>query len=118
MIVGIGTDVIEIERISRLLSDKFIRRILHPAEIECYQSFSHEARKISFLAGRFAVKEAYAKAYGTGLGKQFRFNEICCLNDSRGKPYIEDKNYDVHVSIAHSHTVATAFVVLEAKEKE
>lgn len=115
MIVGIGTDVIEIERISRLMSDKFIKRILHPEEIKIFEAFSHEDRQISFIAGRFAVKEAYAKAYGTGIGQHFRFNDICCLNDERGKPYMIDTHYKVHVSIAHSHTVATAFVIIEEK---
>ncbi|TDM10572.1 holo-[acyl-carrier-protein] synthase [Macrococcus lamae] len=113
MIAGIGTDVIEIERIAGLMSEKFIKRILHPAEIELLRVMSHDDRRISFTAGRFAVKEAYSKAYGTGIGSKFRFNEICCLNDDKGKPYIHDSNYKVHVTIAHSNTVATAFVVLE-----
>ncbi|GGB12606.1 holo-[acyl-carrier-protein] synthase [Macrococcus hajekii] len=117
MIAGIGTDVIEIGRIRRLLSEKFVARILHPDEIEIYESFSHEERRVTFLAGRFAVKEAFAKAYGTGIGKQFNFKDICCLNDEKGKPYIEDQIYHVHVSIAHSHTVATAFVVLENRRE-
>ncbi|KAA1039424.1 holo-ACP synthase [Macrococcus equipercicus] len=115
MIAGIGTDVIEIERIAALMSEKFIKRILHPAEIELLADMSHDARRISFTAGRFAVKEAYSKAYGTGIGSKFRFNDICCLNDAKGKPYIHDSQYNVHVSIAHSTTVATAFVVLEDK---
>ncbi|TDL96823.1 holo-[acyl-carrier-protein] synthase [Macrococcus brunensis] len=115
MIIGIGTDVIEIERISGLMSEKFIKRILHPEEIKVLETFSHEARQVSFVAGRFAVKEAYAKAYGTGIGQQFRFNDICCLNNAAGQPYIEDAKYKVHVSIAHSHTVATAFVIIEEK---
>lgn len=113
LIAGIGTDVIELSRIERLMSDKFIARILHPEEIKMINQMSSPGRKVSFLSGRFAVKEAYAKAYGTGLGRQFRFNEICCLNDELGKPYIEDDQYIVHVSIAHAETVATAFVVLE-----
>lgn len=113
MIIGIGTDVIEISRIQHAENDKFTRRILHPRELELYHVMTHADRKTAFLAGRFAVKEAYGKAYGTGIGSQFRFNEICCLNDEAGRPYIEDEQYRVHVSIAHSATVATAFVVLE-----
>ncbi len=113
MIAGIGTDVIEIERIRNLMSEKFIKRILHPEEIELLKDMSHDDRRVSFTAGRFAVKEAYSKAYGTGIGSKFRFNEICCLNDEKGKPYIDDDHYKVHVTIAHSASVATAFVVLE-----
>lgn len=113
MIAGVGTDVIELSRIENLLSDKFIKRILHPDEIKLIDQMTARERKVSFLAGRFAVKEAFAKAYGTGIGREFRFNEICCLNDPLGKPYIDDERFIVHVSIAHAKTVATAFVVLE-----
>lgn len=56
------------------------------------------------------MKEAYSKALGTGIGA-IRFNEICCLNDALGKPYIEGAK--AHISIAHSETVATAYVVIE-----
>lgn len=61
MIIGIGTDVIEIERISGLMSEKFIKRILHPEEIKVLETFSHEARQVSFVAGRFAVKKRTQK---------------------------------------------------------
>lgn len=111
MIKGIGTDIIELERIGKSLENKkMVGRILHPKEIELYDSFESEKRKVEFFAGRFCVKEAYSKALGTGIG-QLRFNQICCLNDDSGKPYIEGS--DAHVSIAHSETVATAFVVIE-----
>ncbi|WP_414045704.1 holo-ACP synthase [Macrococcus equi] len=111
MIKGIGTDIIEIERIKKAIQNpKLITRILHPQEIELFESFSSEKRRIEFLAGRFCVKEAYSKALGTGIG-ELGFNEICCLNDPNGKPYL--KGLNAHVSIAHSDTVAIAYVVIE-----
>lgn len=111
MIKGIGTDIIEIERIKKSLQNpKIISRILHPEEIKIYESFTSEKRRIAFFAGRFCVKEAYSKAIGTGIGK-VAFNEICCLNDERGKPYMNIEG--VHVSIAHSDTIATAYVIIE-----
>lgn len=111
MIKGIGTDIIELERIRKSLENKkMIDRILHPKEIELYDRFESEKRKVAFFAGRFCVKEAYSKALGTGIG-QLRFNQICCLNDDNGKPYLVGS--DAHVSIAHSETVATAYVVIE-----
>lgn len=111
MIKGIGTDIIELERIEKALQQpKIITRILHPKEIAIFESFKSDKRRIEFFAGRFCVKEAYSKALGTGIG-ELNFNDICCLNDAHGKPYIEGRN--AHVSIAHSHTIATAYVVIE-----
>ncbi|WP_414050595.1 holo-ACP synthase [Macrococcus animalis] len=111
MIKGIGTDIIEIERVRKTLENpNMITRILHPKEIERFESFKSEKRRVEFFAGRFCVKEAYSKALGTGIGET-RFNEICCMNDHKGKPFIEGVN--AHVSIAHSETVATAYVVIE-----
>ncbi|MCU7558079.1 holo-ACP synthase [Macrococcus capreoli] len=111
MIKGIGTDIIEIARIQKSLENpKLITRILHPKEIERFESFTSEKRRAEYFAGRFCVKEAYSKALGTGIG-QLNFNDICCLNDAAGKPYIEGVN--AHVSIAHSDTVATAYVIIE-----
>lgn len=117
MIKGIGTDVLEISRVAKLMSDKFVQRILHRKEIELLNSMTHETRRISFVAGRFCVKEAYAKANGTGIGQAMRFNEICCLNDELGKPYIDGQS-NVHVSISHSETIATAFVIIENSDEK
>ncbi len=62
MIKGIGTDIIELERIRKSLENKkMIGRILHPKEIELYDSFESEKRKVEFFAGRFCVKEAFSK---------------------------------------------------------
>ena len=73
MIHGIGIDLIEIERIKKLLrnKDKLVKRILTQEEEHQFHSFKSEKRKFEYLSGRFATKEAFSKALGTGLGKQW-----------------------------------------------
>jgi holo-[acyl-carrier protein] synthase len=71
MILGLGTDVVEVERIRQTyeqFGDKFVMRILSPQEREDFQQFS-DSRKVEYLAGRFAAKEAVAKATGAGLAR-------------------------------------------------
>jgi holo-[acyl-carrier protein] synthase len=114
MIKGIGIDIVEIERIEKMDHlDRFIERILSKKEQELYYSFQGQNRKSQFLAGRFAAKEAYSKAYGTGIG-ELRFNDIIVLNDDLGKPYIVSERNNVHLSISHSDHYAVATVVIEA----
>lgn len=117
MIYGIGIDLIEIQRIESLYKrqQKFVNRILSEQEIEKFNTFISTKRKIEFLAGRFACKEAYSKALGTGLGKTVAFHDIDCFNDDLGKPCIEHKDYVVHVSITHTETYAMSEVILEYK---
>lgn len=111
MIKGIGTDILEISRVNQYIdNDKFLSRILHPEERERFNTFQSDKRKAEYLAGRFCVKEAYAKALGTGIGK-LSFHDICCLNDAAGKPYIKGDT-NAHVSIAHTDTIATAYVIV------
>lgn len=115
MILGIGTDIVEIERIKRVNKDhRLAKRILTDEEFDKYRNIPNEGRQTEFLAGRFAVKEAYAKALGSGIGEEIAFNEINCLNDSRGKPsLVNDRR--AHVSISHSEDYAMAMVVLETQ---
>lgn len=87
MIHGIGIDLIEIDRIKDVYikqSDKLIHRILTDQEQQKFHSFKNDKRKLEFLAGRFATKEAFSKALGTGLGKTVAFNDIDCYNDEKG----------------------------------
>ncbi|MBF7020640.1 holo-ACP synthase [Staphylococcus sp. 18_1_E_LY] len=117
MIYGIGIDLIEIERIETLYhrQQKFVDRILSQQEIAKFNTFNNSKRKVEFLAGRFACKEAFSKALGTGLGKTIAFNDINCFNDELGKPCIEHDDYIVHVSITHSENYAMSQVILEYK---
>lgn len=115
MIKGIGTDIVELSRISKVnKEDKLARRILSAEELSKYSEMVNDARKNEFLAGRFAVKEAYSKALGSGIGKQISFREINCINDPNGKPSLLNEP-GAHVSISHSKEYAVAMVVLETK---
>lgn len=87
MIKGIGLDIAEIPRIKKAMerSEKFQKRILSERELELFHQLSDQ-RKVEFLAGRFAAKEAYSKANGTGIGKGCEFRQIEVLKDELGKP--------------------------------
>ncbi|RIP32941.1 holo-ACP synthase [Staphylococcus gallinarum] len=115
MIYGIGVDLIEIDRITQLYQhqSKLVERVLTENEQEIFHRFSHEPRRMEFLAGRFACKEAFSKALGTGLGKAIALTEIDCINDEFGKPTIKYDGFQVHVSITHTEHYAMSQVILE-----
>ncbi|MFX3625673.1 MAG: holo-ACP synthase [Ectobacillus sp.] len=116
MIIGAGIDIIELERIERLMNaqPKFIERILTEKEREAAARLKGR-RQAEFIAGRFAAKEAYSKALGTGIGKETSFLDIEILNDERGKPVIySPSSYRLHVSISHSKQFAVAQVIVES----
>ncbi len=121
MITGIGLDIIELDRIRRIVERQpgFIKRILTINEIEKFATLSKE-RKVEFLAGRFAVKEAYSKALGTGIGEGIGFQDIEVNNDEKGKPYINilketPENPSIFVSITHTRQYAAAQVILQER---
>ena len=72
-------------------------------------------RKIEFLAGRFAAKEAYSKAVGTGIGKELSFLDIEIETDALGKPFIAKPDITGFISISHSRDYAVAQVIIEEK---
>jgi holo-[acyl-carrier protein] synthase len=115
MIKGIGLDVTEIERITVAhdRSSKFKDRILTTQEIKRFEKLS-ETRQLEFLAGRFAAKEAFAKALGTGIGKSCSFHDIEVLPNEVGKPMLFFKGIEVkgHISITHTKQFAAAQVIL------
>ncbi len=85
-ILGLGTDIVEIERIEGVISrsgDRLARRVLSENEWRQYQTHQQPVR---FLAKRFAVKEAAAKAFGTGIRGGLAFNQFEVYNDALGKP--------------------------------
>lgn len=119
MITGIGVDVIELDRIEQAVANRarFIERILCPAEIEAYQQKKTKRRKIEYVAGRFAAKEAFAKAAGTGIGR-LSFTDIEVLSNSLGAPELTAVGFEqmhIFVSISHSKTSAIAQVVIAKK---
>ncbi len=123
MIFGIGTDIILIPRVDRELArTEGLKETLFTArEIACCESRGKSAQH---FAARFAAKEAFLKAMGTGWQGGYRFNEIEILNDEHGKPeaflhggvkeYCKEKGITrCHVSLSHTRDSAAAVVVLE-----
>lgn len=119
MIKGIGIDLIELDRIKKSMESniRFVNRILTQNEKEVFTNIQTDRRKTEFLAGRFAAKEAFAKAVGTGIGK-LSFQHIEILADANGAPLLKAKGHQsdtIFVSITHSRDYAIAQVVIEAK---
>ncbi len=123
-IIGLGTDIVEIERIAGVIErsgDRLARRVLSKAEWQQYQRYQQPVR---FLAKRFAVKEAAAKALGTGIRGGLAFNQFEVYNDELGKPRLRFFHHagevaeklgirQVHVTLADEHHYATATVIIE-----
>jgi holo-[acyl-carrier protein] synthase len=127
MIIGVGTDIVSTKRIGAILGtykDKFINRILSKREVDVFLTIS-QVKKFSYLAKRFAAKEAFAKALGTGIGEKISFNEIEIINDNMGKPDLKIipikadlvKDYHIKLSIADENDYAIAFVVISLNSK-
>lgn len=116
MIYGIGLDVIELERIAQAVekNEKFVERVLTKNERLRYDACVTKQRKIEFLAGRFAAKEAFSKAFGTGIGA-LSFLDIEILSDDKNKPIMTCNKFEgnIFVSITHVELLAIAQVVLE-----
>jgi len=123
MIYGIGTDIIEVERIRGFIAkgDAFKERVFTPDEIVYSDSFRDPA---PFYAARFSAKEAFVKALGTGFTSGIGFNQIEVYHVELGKPEIrltgkakevaEEKGITrIHVSISHVKEWANAVVILE-----
>ncbi|MFA6038231.1 MAG: holo-ACP synthase [Legionellales bacterium] len=125
MIIGIGTDLVKISRIENSLNrfgESFAKRILTTDE---FQIFLQHKNQATYLASRFAVKEAFVKALGTGFTQGLRFSHIGVANNKEGKPELvfsdkadllvkEKKIRSSHLSITHEKDYALAFVVLES----
>ena len=126
MIIGIGTDLCEIGRIRAALDrfgDRFAQRILDSEEFRRYGSHRDPA---AYLAKRFAAKEAFSKAMGTGIGRSIGWHGVGVENDTLGRPalrfsadvsaYLRERGVSsVHVSITDETGLACAFVVVEGR---
>ena len=122
VIVGLGTDIVEVERISRMIEqhgDSFVRRIFTAAEVEYCQQRKHSAEP---FAGRWAAKEAVMKVLGTGFVQGTHFQEIEVVSEKSGRPRIvlhgstaEVANQlgisDVLITISHCREYATATAI-------
>ena len=124
MIYGIGVDVLEPQRVERLLQqygERFAHRVLTEAEWPAYQ---RSPRPAQFLANRFAAKEAFSKAMGTGFRYPVTLGQIHVLQNRRGKPELSfapdlqrlidaEGIVGAHVTISDERNVVCAVVVLE-----
>lgn len=125
-VIGIGTDIVKVSRMKRLLKkrgDKFAERILHANELEIYKQHNSAA---SYLAKRFAAKEALSKALGTGIAKGISFEEIEVINNEDGKPLLvlHGTALDISIqlgveklfiSLSDEKKYAIAYVILEGE---
>jgi len=118
-ILGLGNDILEIYRIEESLKrfgDRFLQKIFTPKEIAYCKLHSKSARH---FAGRFAAKEAIAKALGCGIGKKLGWHDMEILNHPSGQPYVvfSDKaklcfhHPRVLLSISHSKEYATSVAI-------
>ena len=121
MIVGIGNDIIEIERIEKAISKEgFKNKIYTQRELE---NIKKRGNRAETYAGVFSAKEAISKAIGTGV-REFSLTDLEILNDDLGKPYVvvserldkiiksKKENYQIEISISHSKKYATAVAMV------
>lgn len=115
MIAGIGVDIVELKRMKEVIekNEKFIDRVLTPEERNLFDQLG-EKRQVEFLGGRFACKEAFSKAYGTGIGK-VKLTDVEVLREENGRPIVTKSPFEgkVHVSISHTEIMAIAQIILE-----
>ncbi len=123
MIYGIGNDIIEIARIKKAIekNQAFRDKVFSQNEINLCEG---KANKYQSYAARFAAKEAFMKAWGTGWGEGISWNEIEILSCKNGRPYLnllaktkdvitKENNFILHVSLSHLKDYAIAQVVIE-----
>ena len=123
MVIGTGVDIIDIPRIKKMIEKdtRFVEKVFTPVEIDYCRS---KYRKEVHYAARFAAKEAFFKALGTGWRDGMKWTDISVENDELGKPGIklEDITLEkfhslggdhIHLSISHTKEYAVAFVIIE-----
>ena len=122
-ILGIGVDIIDNKRIKESIkSSKFKSRIYSRNELKLSKKTKN---KVAFFSKRFAAKEAFAKALGTGISNGINFNEIIVINKSNGKPFIKlkgntmqiikkrlKKKFKINLSLSDEKKYAVAFVTI------
>ena len=122
MIIGIGSDIVSIEHIANCYKKQswaFVHRILGKLELDYFAQISdNRAISVSYLARRFAAKEAALKAFGTGITPEMDLRDVQILNDPKGKPELHIEKPGLfpnraHVTITDNHRDVVAFVILE-----
>ena len=121
MILGIGNDIIEIERVEKaILKEGFKNKVYTQKELE---NIEKRGNRTETYAGIFSAKEAISKAIGTGV-REFSLTDLEILNDDLGKPYVvvsekldkilktKKEDYQIEISISHSRKYATAMAII------
>ena len=121
MIVGIGNDIIEIERIEKAISKEgFKNKVYTQRELK---NIKKRGDRVETYAGIFSAKEAISKAIGTGV-REFSLTDLEILNDDLGKPYVvvserldkiiksKKEDYQIEISISHSKKYAIAMAII------
>jgi holo-[acyl-carrier protein] synthase len=123
--VGIGVDIVDNKRFKNLIKDnRFINRIYSKKEISASKK---KLNKINFFSNRFAAKESFAKALGTGFRNKLNFKDIEIVNDNLGKPFylINNKikkiikknkkiaNFELFLSISDEKDYSVAFTIIQ-----
>ena len=123
-ILGIGTDIVEIKRVKKIYNkygDNFAKKILSNDEFKKYK-FSN--KKISFLAKRFAAKEAIGKAIGIGIRNGVILRYLSINNDGLGRPFVKIENHkkfnltekeEIHISLSDERKYAIANALIISK---
>ncbi|UIP92793.1 holo-[acyl-carrier-protein] synthase [Wolbachia endosymbiont of Anopheles demeilloni] len=121
MIYGIGTDIVYIPRILRIsqkYGQKFLNKVYTKKEIEISKKYNSQEVRAKYFAKRFAAKEAFVKALGTGFSQGIIMKDIEIYSNIRGKPHLAitkdfiSKDYKIHLSLSDDQDYATAFVVI------
>lgn len=112
MIIGVGIDVLQRDRINLEIS----KRVLSKEEMVVFNSFKNNDRKLEFLAGRFSVKEAIIKAIGN-TNYKIGMRDITIQNDDLGMPSIKNpiyKDIKMHISLSHEIDYCVGMCVIES----
>lgn len=130
MILGIGTDIVNVKRLEKgeAFLNRFIRRCLTEEEQQqmIRRGLVDTPAKVLYLAKRFAAKEAVSKAFGTGFRDGIYLSDIEILNDNLGRPTVRlagnakkymqkiaGNNFNIHLSLSDDYPFALAFVIIE-----
>lgn len=132
MIIGLGEDLVDIQRIARLLTekgDRFLSKCFTENEIAAASMHKEEARRMAYYAKRYAAKEACLKALGTGMREGLKWHDMEIGNDTLGRPVLtvyggvaeklngltpEGRQATAHITLADEAGLAKATVILEA----
>ena len=104
--VSVGIDIVENQRIKRLMTDSFVDKFLSEEERADFEKISTEDRKVEFLAGRIAAKEAVLKCLKNG--NICSMNQITIKDDSVGAPYVVYDGLEIQISISHEKLFSVA----------